>query len=200
MTTKKFIRRLLGLKGIRVTDWYFSAREKVLTVCVKPWKNGCRCTECGRRCRIIRVRRQRRWRDVPVCGKVVYLAYRPREILCPTHGRGQEQIPWAEPHARITYRLEHAIVLSCREMTQKAACRLLRLSKSTLSELLHGAIERIRHGHKIRGLKSIGIDEISYSKGHKYATVVYDLDKSRVVWIGKGKGRETIDRFFEEFL
>jgi hypothetical protein len=38
----------------------------------------------------------------------------------------------------------------------------------------------------------MGIDEISYRRGQKYATVVYDLDRSRVVWVGQGKGRDVI--------
>jgi transposase len=88
----------------------------------------------------------------------------------------------------------------CQIMSQKAAAQLLRVSTSTLSDQLHGAIQRLRAGHRIRGLKTIGIDEISYCKGHKYATLVYDLDRSVVVWIGAGKGRETIDRFFNEVL
>jgi len=88
----------------------------------------------------------------------------------------------------------------CSDMTQKAVAQLLGLPTSTLSDLLHRAIKRRRDGHKIRGLKTVGIDEISYAKGYKYATVVYDLDRSCVVWIGAGKGRETIDRFFTEAL
>jgi transposase len=85
-------------------------------------------------------------------------------------------------------------------MTQKAAAQLLRLPSSTLSDLLHSSITRLRDGHRIWGLKTIGIDEISYAKGHKYATLVYDLDRSCVVWVGPGKGRETIDVFFTKVL
>ena len=81
-------------------------------------------------------------------------------------------------------------------MTQKATAQLLRIATSTLSDMLHRSITRIREGHRIRGLKTIGIDEISYCKGHKYATLVYDLDRACVVWVGQGKGRETIDVFF----
>jgi len=40
-----------------------------------------------------------------------YFFYHPREILCPTHGRVQENIPWAEAYARITYRLEYIILV-----------------------------------------------------------------------------------------
>ena len=85
-------------------------------------------------------------------------------------------------------------------MTQKAAAQLLKISASTLSDILHRVISRTREGHKIRGLKQIGIDEISYRKGHKYATIVYDLERSCVVWVGKGKARNTIDIFFREKL
>jgi transposase len=92
------------------------------------------------------------------------------------------------------------MLLYCQLMTQKATARILYISKSTLSDLLHRTISRIRDGHRIRRLKTIGIDEISYCKGHKYATIVYDLDRSCVVWVGQGKGRETIDRFFAEQL
>ena len=85
-------------------------------------------------------------------------------------------------------------------MTQKAAAKLLRLSTSTLSDLLHRTITRFRKGHKIKGLTHIGIDEISYCKGRKYATIVYDLKHSKVVWIGKDKGKKTIEKFFKEEL
>ena len=129
-----------------------------------------------------------------------YFFYHPREILCPTHGRVQENIPWADAYARITYRLEYVILVYCQLMTQKAAAQLLYIAKSTLSGLLHRTIERLREGHRIRGLRSIGVDEISYCKGRKFATVVYDLDRHCVVWVGKGKGRETIDLFFEQEL
>ena len=53
---------------------------------------------------------------------------------------------------------------------------------------------------RIRGLTAIGIDEVAYKKRHKYATVVYDINRSCVVWVGKGKGRATIDQFFTKCL
>jgi hypothetical protein len=117
----------------------------------------------------------RTWRDFPICRWSVFFWYHPREILCRTQGRVQEDIPWADPYCRVTYRFEYVLLVYCRLMTQKAAARVLHIPKSTLSDLLHRTITRIRDGHRIRALKTIGVDEVSYSKGHKYATVVYDL-------------------------
>jgi transposase len=201
MTDKKLITKLLKLTGMKVTDISFKGRGKALYLTVKPFKNGCRCPDCGRRGTIKRtLPKARIWRDVCVCGWTVFLLYCPKEIVCPTHGRVQEDIPWADAFARITYRLEFLILVYSQLMTQKAAAQLLRLARSTFSDVLHRTIQRVRDGHRIRDLKSIGIDEISYQKGHKYLTVVYDLDRSCVVWVGKGKGRETIDDFFNSQL
>jgi len=85
-------------------------------------------------------------------------------------------------------------------MTQKAAAQLLKMWHSTLSDILHRAIERLRSGHRIADIDKLGIDEISYHKRKKYATIVYDMDRQCVVWVGKGKGRETADQFFKDAL
>ena len=122
-------------------------------------------------------------------GLRIVLWYAPKEIQCPTHGRVQEEIPWAPAYARVTYRLEWRLCTLCQIMTQKAAAEILRMPTSTLSNLLHRVITRVRHGHKIRGLTTLGVDEISFCKGRKFATLVYDLDRARVLWVGSGKGR-----------
>jgi len=142
----------------------------------------------------------RTWRDVCVAGWSVVFSYRPKEIECPTHGRVQEEIPWASKHARITYRLEYLVLVYAQLMTQKGAAELLHLARSTFSDILHRTIERIRDGHRIKNLTAIGIDEVKYRKGHKYVTVVYDLERSCVVWVGAGKARSTIDQFFDTQL
>jgi len=200
MAISKIIGKLLKFKELKVVDLAFK-KVNELHIAVKPFKNGCRCPHCGRRGKIVRTRPQVRWwRDIPVGGWEVWLMYAPREILCSTHGRVDESMPCADRYARVSYRYEYVMLRYCQMMPQKAAAELLRVSASTLSDQLHRCVKRIRSGHRIRGLKTIGIDEISYCKGHKYATLVYDLDRSVVVWIGEGKGRKTIDKFFDTML
>lgn len=201
MTINKTIAKLLKLKGLKVVDMTFKTKEKAIYLSVKPHKNGCRCPECGRRCTIKRIMPEMRtWRDVCVCGWRIFFFYYPKEIECPTHGRAQEDIPWADAYSRVTYRLEFLIVIYSQLMTQKAAAQLVHIPKSTFSDILHRIIDRVRDGHRIRALRCVGVDEISYRKGHKYVTVVYDLERACVLWVGKGKGRETIDQFFNERL
>ena len=201
MSNLKLLRKILRLKDLKITHFWFKNRNKELQLTVNPYKNGCRCPQCGRRGRIVRQAIGLRcWEDLTLMGLKVLLCYAPKEILCPTHGRVQEEIPWAPAYSRITYRLEWRLCSLCQIMTQKAAAEILVMPSSTLSNLLHRIITRVRHGHKIRGLVTLGVDEISFLKGRKFATLVYDLDRSRVLWVGLGKGRETIDRFFNEHL
>lgn len=200
LNIRRFIVKLFRFKRIlKVVAFSFTDRNRRLDITVKPYKNGCRCPECGRRGKIVRQRTEvRYWKDLPVHGIEVNLCYAPKEILCATHGRVQEDIPWAEGHARISYRFEYALLRFCQAMTQKTAAELLRIPKSTLSDLLHAIITRERADHKIRNLREVGVDEVSYRKGHKYATIVYDLSKSKVVWIGAGKKKETLVRFMKK--
>jgi transposase len=201
MSNLRLLSRILRLKELKITGFEFKRRDQELHLGVKPYKNGCRCPKCERRCPITRQASQcRSWEDITILGMRTIVWYAPKEIECPTHGRIQEQIPWAGAYSRITYRLEFRICALCQIMTQKAAATILRMPSSTLSDLLHRIINRVRCGHKIRGLVTLGVDEISYCKGRKFATIVYDLERACVVWVGKGKGRQSIDRFFQEAL
>ena len=105
-------------------------------------------------------------RDLPLGWVEVFFHYVPREILCRTHGRVQEEIPWARPHCRETHRFEYLVLRYCRIITRQAAAELLRIPASTLSDLLHRLIVHFRQDHSIRSLRVLGV-EISYKKGHR---------------------------------
>ena len=50
----------------------------------------------------------------------------------------------------------------------------------------------------LEGLYDIGIDEISYRKGHKYLTVVSDHASGKVIWTRPGRDAATAGEFFAE--
>src|SRR5882757_7480846 len=154
MSNLKLLRVILRLKDMRVTSFEFKDYGRELHLNVKPYKNGGGCVQCGRRGRIVSQGREgRSWEDIAILGRRVLLWYQPKEIECPTHGRGQEQIPWAAGYSRITYRAEWRICTLCQIMTQKAAAQILCMPASTLSDLLHRIITRLRADHHVRGIK-----------------------------------------------
>ena len=129
MTVNKFIRKLLNLKELSVSGFELKQRQNQLTLFVKMYKNGSQCPVCNRRGKIKhQTQAGRVWHDLPIYGCRVELSYCPREIICPTHGRVQERIPWADSYSRVTYRFEYAMLTYCQIMTQKAAAMLLHIS------------------------------------------------------------------------
>ena len=50
------------------------------------------------------------------------------------------------------------------------------------------------------GPRSIGVDETSYRKGHKYMTVVVDHDRGRVIWMHQGHGQKVFDELVKLFV
>jgi hypothetical protein len=85
-------------------------RKGVLWLAVKPYINGACCPHRGRRGKLVKrsckqvARVSRSWRDLPVGGLATAITYNPREIICETHGRVREDIPWAAKHSRTTLR------------------------------------------------------------------------------------------------
>src|SRR5256886_13152543 len=47
-------------------------------------------------------------------------------------------------------------------------------------------------------IDAIGVDEIQYAKGHKYLTLVYQIDlrMTRLLWVGKERTIESFQGFF----
>ncbi len=83
--------------------------------------------------------------------------------------------------------------LKVRNMTQNAAARLLKMAPRRCWTFRIGL--STWNGRDTKSGSSVGSALTkSDRKGRKYATTVYDLKSSRVVRVGKGKGRETSER------
>ena len=64
MSNLKLLRTILRLKSLKITHFRFMHRDTELHLAVKPYKNGCRCPDCGRRGRIVhQTTEPRRWED-----------------------------------------------------------------------------------------------------------------------------------------
>jgi len=102
-------------------------------------------------------------------------------------------VPWAEKHSRFTAlfeRLSIDVLLGCQN--QSKAKELLKLSWDEVHLIQEKAVER-GLGRRVGGeLKHIGVDEKSFLKGHQYATVLSDLDNSRVLDVARDRKEESL--------
>jgi transposase len=199
MRDTELYRILLGLEEPwRIEGVDLDAKAETVTVRVAlPPGTRLPCPECAAPGCPVHDRRERTWRHLDTCQfKTLVTAPLPR-VDCPRCGVKTVAPPWADGHSRFTLLFERLAIDALLEMSVSGACRLLRLSWDEADRIMRRAVGRGLAKRDLSGLRRIGIDEKAVLKGHNYITVVSDLDTSRVVWIGRGRTRETLEAFFQ---
>ena len=127
----------------------------------------------------------------------VMLHYNLRRVNCRHCGIRAELVPWAEPGSRFTRDFEDQVAYLAQRCDQSTVAKMLRMSWSTVGEVVERVVSRVRTEDLLDDLTFIGIDELSYRRHHEYVTVVVDHVKQRVVWAAPGKNAATLDGFFD---
>ena len=160
-----------------------------------------RCPVCGKKCPGYDTKyfTESTWRAPNLNGVPVLICYRPRRIECPEHGVLTEYIPWQDGRSRFTEDFNNEIAWMVCRMSRTAVSIFEDIDWRTVGSCVRAAQARIEPDVTIRmrGLRRICVDETSYRKGFTYITVVYDMDRNRVVWIHEGNGLETFRLFCE---
>jgi transposase len=128
-----------------------------------------------------------------------YLEADQPRVRCPEHGVTVTAVPWARHGAGHTRDFDAQAAWLTRQMSKTAVCVLLRIAWRTVGEIVTRIIADADAlaGDRLNGLRRIGIDEISYRRGHRYLTVVVDHDTGRLVWVGQGRNKATLVQFFQ---
>ena len=193
-----FIRKQLGLKAHTVTR--VEEHDKEMIVFIDRLKlRLLRCGICHQRCREVHdIRKEREWRDLSMRKLALKLRYRPRRVDCPRCGVRVEDFPWSEPWARVTTALANAVAVLARELSWQGTARAYGLNWKSVATIVKRAV---RYGLKYRArppVHVIGIDDVSRRKGQVYLTVVYDLERRVLLWVGEDRTEEAVRKFFTE--
>ena len=201
MQSKRVWARALGLERDTVIEEVREDGEVIVVAC-RLRKNAVRrCGICSARApRYDRGEpRPRRWRALDAGTTKVFIEADAPRVRCRSHGVTVAAVPWARHGAGHT-----------RDFDDQAAWLAVHVSKSAVVELLRIAWRTVgaivaRVGadvdatvDRFDGLVRIGIDEISYKRGHRYLTVVVDHGTGRLVWAAPGRDEATLRRFFDE--
>ncbi len=195
-----FIRKQLRLKAHTVTK--VAETDEFMIVWIdRLGKRLLRCGVCRQRCREVHsVRKERDWRDLSLRKLPLKLRYRPRRVECPRCGVRVEDFPWAEPWARVTRALSNAVAILARELSWQGTAREYGLNWKSVATIVKRAVQYgLRHRARLP-VHVIGIDEVSRRKGQVYLTVVYDLERRVLLWVGEDRTEEAVKKFFTEEL
>jgi len=193
-TGKEVLRELYNFEGFSFIE--ICKEIAVLIYMKKKGKTGI-CPVCNKKRRKVIEIRERTIRDENVCKKKCFILLKTYRISCKGCYRGMEKLDFILPGERFTGRFAKHIYELCEKMTLKDAAKECMINWRTAKR-----IDKKKLKEKFKDLKGIaptriGIDEIAHEKGHKYLTIARDLDEG-VIWVGKGRKKETLDEFFKE--
>jgi transposase len=198
--TATLIRTMLCVEKAIVESIDLDEKTGVLVACVRVMKSmRNRCGECQKRSpRYDPGAGRRRWRSLDWDTTMVYLEADAPRVKCRKHGVTVAAVPWARHGAGHTYQFDAQVAWLATKTSKTAACELMRVAWRTVGAIITRVWDdTAKLFDQFDDLTRIGIDEISYKRGHKYLTVVVDHDTGRVVWMAPGRDSATLATFFD---
>ncbi len=183
-----------------ITHVELKMEEKSVEIDVR-WPTGERviCPECQKSCNLKDHREERRWRHLDTMQFQTIIKSRIPRSDCPEHGVKTIDVPWAGPNSHFTLLFERfAIDIMKAAKSIKEAASLLNLSWDQVHLIQARAVERGLSRRDLDEIKYVGIDEKSFLKGHKYASLMVDLDANRVLDVVEGRTLEATDELWSK--
>lgn len=193
-------RGLLGVQKTVIERVEFDETAELLVAHVRPTKRQRgRCGVCQRRSPGYDAGAGRRqWRALDLgTVRAVIEADAPR-VACREHGVVVAAVPWARHDAGHTYAFDETVAWLATQSSKSTVIDLMRIAWRTVGSIITRVWADVEAScDRLAGLRRIGIDEISYKKGHKYLMVVVDHDRRRLVWAAPGRTSATVGEFFD---
>ena len=194
------IAQLAGWVGYRVEGWrhaHRGARRWLVLELTPVPGHVLHCSGCGDAVAAIHDRTVRRIRDLPVFEDPVELEVERLRLACPRCGPRLEQLDWLDRLARVTRRLADSVARLCAATSVQHAANWHGIDWKTARAIDFRALQRRVGPENLDGVRRIAMDEFAIQKGHRYATVVVDVERKRVLWVGRGRSRAEVRPFFE---
>ena len=184
-----------GVRGYQYMKTDFEGGKVIFTV--RQEAVDLRCGACGSRHVVRRGVYPRRFRCLPIGGRLVQVMLDVPRVGCMDCGAvRQVPVPFADGRRSYTKAFErHALDLS-QHMTIQDVARHLQVGWDVVKDIQKRYLGRKFGRIKLKHLRQIAIDEIAIGRGHRYLTVVLDLGSGAVVFVGDGKGADALKPFW----
>jgi transposase len=184
-----------GIRGYRYQRAEFHEGGVVFTI-EQDREHLC-CSDCGGCDVTLRGKSERSFRAPPIGGRTVTVNFAVPRVGCLSCGSVRRvAVSFAEGQRQHTKSFERYVLELSRLTTILDVARHLGVSWDFVKEVQKRDLMRRFSRPKLSGLRLIAIDEIAVRKGHRYLTVVLDLETGAVVFVGDGKGGEALEPFW----
>jgi transposase len=161
------------------------------------------CSGCGKpRAGYDQAPDPRLFEFIPIYNIPVYLSYTMRRVNCPDCGVTVERVPWAQGKHRCCDVFRHFLASWAKRMSWKETAECFGVKWDTVCRSVQWVVAYGLEHRSLDGIEALGVDEVAYSRGHKYMTLVYQIDagKKRLIGVLKERTTKTLRHFFTEDL
>lgn len=131
----------------------------------------------------------------PFADNTLLIELEPQADCAPKCGRCHQVCPLI--HERRLRRVRDRDLLDQRVLLQLPVRRVDCLRCGRVTERIERRLEAEVGAFEPGDVRRLVMDEFALHKGHRYATVIMDAERTRVLWVGHGNSREAIRPFFE---
>jgi transposase len=185
-----------GIRGYESVRTDYQGSQTIFTI--RQDLTTCRCSACGARDVQSRGHAERRFRTLPIGSRPTFVDLAiPRVKCCACGVVRQVGTPFSEARRSYTKSFERYALELSRSMTIRDVARHLGVSWDLIKEIQKRDLLRRFAKPRLKHVRRIAIDEIAVAKGHRYLTVVMDLESGAVVFVGDGKGADALKPFWK---
>ena len=140
----------------------------------------------------------RRFEFIPIWNIPVFFEYAMRRVNCRSCGVKVEKLPWASGKRTLTTTYMQFLAHWARKLSWKETAISFHTTWEKVCQAVEYIVEWGLKHREIGPIFAMGVDEIQYSRGHKYLTLVYQIDDlTRLLWVGQDRTVETFEKFFQ---
>ena len=198
MRATTLFNRLLDLPGTSVSEVTFASGVVSVTVSLRRRRLLCPCCDYWTSAVYDTRPAPSSWRHLDMGKWKLVIRASLRRLNCPDHGVLVEQVPFARHRSGLTRDFEDLVAYFATKTDKTAITRILRIDWDTVGRACERVVADGLDPCRLEGLVSIGVDEVSWRKHHRYLTLVTDHAAGKIVWGAEGKDTATLDAFFDD--
>ena len=136
---------------------------------------------------------------IPIYNIPVILSYTMRRVNCPTCGIKVETVPWAQGKHTSCDAFRHFLASWARRLSWKETASCFLTNWDNVCGSVRWVVDYGLKNRNLDGISAIGVDEVTYSKGHRYMTLVYQIDVGcrRLLGVIRDRDTSSLTGFFE---
>jgi transposase len=185
-----------GIRDYEYVRTEYQGGQVIFTI--QQEHESCRCPRRGSREVLPRGHVERRFRSLPIGSRATFVVLPIPRVECRACGViRQVEIRFADPRRSYTASFERYALELSRRMTIRDVARHLNVGWDLIKDIQKRDLSRRFAKPKLKHLRRIAIDEIAVGKGHRYLTIVMDLENGAVVFVGDGKGGDALKPFWK---